>query len=109
MESPDPKITSEEATVKRVKSTYTETRAGNRQFVCNDNKFEAIAEQSHDNNIKRDRKFVRFDCDSDVSKSCGRCEEKSTKKQVGSENGFRRHERVQERPDPRFNFAEQFG
>ena len=56
-ESPDLKITSEEWQVplKRVKSTCTKTRAGSRQFVCN-NKFEAIAEQSHDKKTKQDRK-----------------------------------------------------
>ena len=60
--------------MKRVNSTCIKTSAGNRQFVCN-NKFEAIAEQNHDQETKQDGNIVRFDCGV------------RGEKQVGSENG----------------------
>ena len=72
--------------MKRVKSTCIRTRAGNRQFVCNNN-FEATAEQHRDKKTKQDQHMVRFDCDGDASTSCGGCEEGKGETQVRSESG----------------------
>ena len=73
--------------VKRVTSTCIKTRAGNRQFVCN-NRFEAIAgARPRQEDKTRGRERVMFDCDSDGSTSCGGCEEERGEEQDGSENG----------------------
>ena len=73
--------------MKRVKSTCIETRAGNRQFVCN-NQFKTITEQNHDQNTNQDRHIVRFDCGSDASTSCGSADTEGCKKDANFVSDF---------------------
>ena len=73
------KMASEEwqVPVKRVTSTCIKTKAGNRQFTCN-NRFDAIAQQSHDKKTKQEGERVMFDCDSDVMRRMRRGERRRT-------------------------------